>query len=133
MKTGFLELRPIFVRKENRTRGHVFAAMLALKVVREGERGLKDAFGTTEQSAEALTLDDALSALSRLCFQRQELGGQEVLHLPRPDARHLASDLAVRASKTQEDTCHGLGFLSIREIFRIAAGEGKFAKPDFET
>ncbi len=90
MKTGFLELRPIFVRKESRTRGHVFAAMLALKVVREGERGLKDAFGTTEQSAEALTLDDALSALSRLCFQRQEIGGQEVLHLPRPDARQAA-------------------------------------------
>ncbi len=90
MKTGFLELRPIFVRKESRTRGHVFAARLALKVVREGERGLKEAFGTTEQSAEALTFDDALSALSRLCFQRQDLGGQEVLHLPRPDAHQAA-------------------------------------------
>jgi transposase len=108
MKTGFLELRPIFVRKESRTRGHVFAAMLALKVVREGERGLKEAFGTTEQSAEALTLDDALSALSRLCFQRQELGGQEVLHLPRPDARQtaifaawgIASPTTTRPAKT---------------------------------
>ncbi len=50
LKTGLLELRLIFVRKENRTRGHVFAAMLALKVTREGERGLKEAFGTTEQS-----------------------------------------------------------------------------------
>ena len=87
MKTGFLELRPIFVRKESSTRGHVFAAMLALKVVRAGERGLKGAFGTTEQSAEARTLDEALSALSHLCFQRQEISGQEVLHLPRPDAR----------------------------------------------
>jgi len=90
MKTGLLELRPIFVRKESRTRGHVFAAMLALKVAREGARGLKDVFGTTEQSAAALTLDDALSALSRLCFQRQELGGQEVLQLARPDARQSA-------------------------------------------
>ncbi len=85
-----MELRPIFVRKESRTRGHVFAAMLALKVVREGERGLKEACGTTEQSAEALTLNDALGALSRLCFQRQEIGGQEVLHLARPDARQAA-------------------------------------------
>jgi len=90
MKTGFLELRPIFVRKKSRTRGHVFAAMLALKVVREGERGLKEACGTTEQSAEALTLNDALGALSRLCFQRQEIGGQEVLQLARPDARQAA-------------------------------------------
>ncbi len=87
MKTGLLELRPIFVRKESRTRGHVFAAMLALKVAREGERGLKEAFGTTEQSAQALTLQDALGALSRLCFQRHAIGGQEVLQLARPDAR----------------------------------------------
>jgi len=42
MKTGLLERRPIFVRKERRTRGHVFAAMLAL-----GEQSLKEAFGTT--------------------------------------------------------------------------------------
>jgi len=89
MKTGLLELRPIFVRKESRTRGHVFAAMLALKVAREGERGLKEAFGTTEQSAQALTLQDALGTLSRWCFQRQEIGGQEVLQLARPDARQI--------------------------------------------
>ncbi len=56
-------------------------------MAREGERGLKEAFGTTEQNAQALTLDDALGALSRLCFQRQEIGGQEVLQLARPDAR----------------------------------------------
>jgi hypothetical protein len=40
MKTGLLEIRPVFVRKESRTRGHVFCSMLALKLQREVERRL---------------------------------------------------------------------------------------------
>lgn len=90
MKTSLLEMRPIFVRKATHTCGHVFAAMLALKVAREGERGLKAALGTTEHSAQALTLKDALSALSRLCFQRHAVAGQEFLQVPRPDQRQTA-------------------------------------------
>jgi len=38
MKTGLLELRPIFVRKATRTRGHVLVTMLALKLARALER-----------------------------------------------------------------------------------------------
>jgi transposase len=90
MKTGLLETRPIFVRKETRTRGHVFAAMLALKVVREMDGCLKKALGTTQESAQALTLDDALGALSRFCFQRHEIAGHVFLQLPRPDPRQEA-------------------------------------------
>ena len=33
IKTGFLEVRPIFVRKESRTRGHLFVTMLAYMLV----------------------------------------------------------------------------------------------------
>ena len=33
LKTGFLDIRPIFVRTEEHVRGHVFLCMLALKVV----------------------------------------------------------------------------------------------------
>jgi hypothetical protein len=90
MKTSLLEMRPIFVRKEARTRGHVFAAMLALKVARAGDRRLKEAFGPTDHSAQALTLADALRALSRLCFQPYTIAGREVLQLSRPDSRQLA-------------------------------------------
>ena len=32
MKTGFLEMRPIFVRKSQRTRAHVFVIMLAYMI-----------------------------------------------------------------------------------------------------
>jgi hypothetical protein len=96
MKTGLLEMRPIFVRKEARTRGHVFAAMLALKIARAGDRRLKEAFGPTEHSAQALTLADALRALSRLCFQRYTIAGREVLRLARPDSRQQAIFAALR-------------------------------------
>ena len=41
LKTGFLEVRPIFVRKEAHIRGHVFACMLALKIVHYMEETLK--------------------------------------------------------------------------------------------
>ncbi len=38
MKTGQLELRPIFLRKAERTKGHALVTMLALKLVRELDR-----------------------------------------------------------------------------------------------
>jgi len=38
LKTGLLELRPIFLRKVGRTRGHALVAMLALKLTRALER-----------------------------------------------------------------------------------------------
>ena len=41
LKTGLLEIRPLFVRKANRTRGHALVCMLALKLTRELERRLK--------------------------------------------------------------------------------------------
>ena len=44
LKTGLLEVRPIFVRKESRTRGHVLCSMLALKLSRELERRIQAAF-----------------------------------------------------------------------------------------
>jgi len=76
--------------------------MLALQVAREGERGLKAAFGTTERSVQALTLKGALNALSRLCFQRHEVTGQEFLQVPRPDQRQTAifSALGVKPPAT---------------------------------
>jgi len=39
-----------------------------LKVTREMERRLRAAFGTTETRTDAITLPDALRALTRLCL-----------------------------------------------------------------
>ena len=88
LKTGLLEVRPVFVRKESRTRGHVFSCMLALKIGREIERRLHAAFGTTDTNSHAVTLPDALASLSRLCLLHYEVDEKTtVTRLPKPDAR----------------------------------------------
>ena len=91
LKTGLLEVRPVWVRKESRTRGHVFCCLLALKVSREMERRLRAALGTTETHADAITLPDALLALTRLCLLHYRVDQKTmVTKLPQPDARQQA-------------------------------------------
>lgn len=91
MKTGLLEVRPVFVRKESRTRGHVFCCMLALKLSRELERRLHAAFGTTDADPHAVTPSDAMAALSRLCLLEYRLDAETtVTRLPKPDPRQQA-------------------------------------------
>jgi transposase len=102
MKTGLLEVRPVFVRKESRTRGHVFGCMLALKIVREMERRLQAAFGTTDDDPHAITVEDAMTALSRLCLQSYEIDENTmVIRFPRPDARQAEILKALGASLPQ--------------------------------
>ena len=90
MKTGLLEVRPIFVRKAPRTRAHVLVTMLAVKVVREMRRALVAAFGTTDDDKMAVTVEDALVALARLCLLTYHVQGTAVTRLPTPDERQEA-------------------------------------------
>lgn len=86
VKTTFLDIRPIFLRKAERTKAHVFVAMLALKITRQLEAGLRQSFGTTGDDATAVTPDDALVALGRLTYlYTTDRNGQRHVHLPRPD------------------------------------------------
>jgi hypothetical protein len=88
MKTGLLEIRPVFVRKESRTRGHVFCSMLALKLQREVERRLAAVFGTTDADRYAVTIPDALASLSRLTLLHYKVDDKiAVTKLPKPDAQ----------------------------------------------
>jgi transposase len=88
MKTGLLEVRPIFVRKESRTRGHVFVCLLALKLSRELQRRLAAAFGTTQDEPHGVTVPDAVAALNRLCLLTYPFDDtHSVTRLPRPDAQ----------------------------------------------
>jgi transposase len=88
LKTGLLEVRPVWVRKARRTRGHVFCCLLALKVSRELERRLQATFATTDTRAEALTLPDVLRSLARLCLLHYRVDEKTtVTKLPQPDAR----------------------------------------------
>jgi len=88
MKTGLLEVRPVWVRKESRTRGHVFCCMLALKLSREMERRLQAKFATTDTDPHTTTLPDAVAALCRLCLLEYHVDEKTtVTRLPKPDAR----------------------------------------------
>jgi hypothetical protein len=81
MHKSFPEIRPIFLRKAERTKAHV----LALKITRHFEACLRPVFGTTDASACPMTPDDALVALGRLTYLHQSgAKGMRTL-LPRPD------------------------------------------------
>lgn len=54
LKTGLLEIRPVFLRKANRTRGHALVSLLALKMARELDRRVAPL---------GLTVDDAVERL----------------------------------------------------------------------
>ncbi len=54
LKTGLLEIRPVFVRREDRTRGHAVVSLLALKLARALDRRMAPL---------GLTVDDAVERL----------------------------------------------------------------------
>lgn len=88
LKTGLLEVRPIFVRKDARTRGHVFVCMLALKLSRVLKQRLAATYGTTKAAPHGVTLQDALDALHRLCLLTYPLDdSHSITRLPSPDAQ----------------------------------------------
>lgn len=73
LKTGLLELRPIFLRKEGRTRGHALVCLLALKLARELDRRLAPL---------GLTVEDGLERLKAVRLVRLGNGEVELWRLP---------------------------------------------------
>jgi len=68
LKTGLLEIRPVFLRKANRTRGHALVSLLALKLSRALERRVAPL---------GLTVEDALERLQGVhlvCLGEREHG-----------------------------------------------------------
>ena len=75
-KTGHLELRPIFVRKDARTRGHVFVVMLAYLL----RLKLKAAWHDFD-----ITVEEGIKQLSTFCAIENEIPGQDVfITVPEP-------------------------------------------------
>jgi transposase len=106
LKTGLLEVRPIFVRKESRTRGHVFVCLLALKLSRELQRRLAAAFGTTQDEPHGVTVSDALAALNRLCLLTYPFDEtHSVTRLPRPDAQQTRILQALQVPLPHREQC----------------------------
>lgn len=76
-KTDFLEIRPIFVRSETSTRGHLVVIMLAHMILRELRAAWKDIDGTVEE---------LLGKLNLLCMNNVKLpDGPLASYIPIPD------------------------------------------------
>ncbi len=90
MKTGLLEVRPVYVRKATHTRAHVLVVMLAYLIVRELERAW---------SGLDLTVEEGLDHLKKLsAVEVGKKGGASALRIPKPGTRSskLLSTLKVK-------------------------------------
>lgn len=89
MKTECLEVRPVYVRNEKRTRGHVFLTMLAYKIVREIEHCTPD----RKNSPVSETID----LLTQIMLVGLTDGDNDLYRIPTPDAEttHLLEQLRV--------------------------------------
>ena len=90
-KTSHLEVRPVYVRKESRTRGHVFVVMLAYQIVRELAECWRD-FN--------LTVAEGVSELNSLCMTEVTIRDETTINqipAPRPSVRRLlkAADVVI--------------------------------------
>ena len=82
-KTIELEARPIYVRKESRTRGHLFVVMLAYLLVQE----LAKCWNQIDA-----TVEEGLHELATLCTTQVTVKGSPMLHnipAPRPSVARL--------------------------------------------
>jgi hypothetical protein len=78
MKTAHLELRPVYLRKEKRTKGHALVVMLAYLVRRELERCWANL---------DLTVEEGLDELGALCSQTVTFGAARCQSIPTPGDR----------------------------------------------
>jgi transposase len=96
-KTGLLEARPVYVRLETRTRGHLLVVMLAYLIVQELAKCWRDV---------ELTVEEGLEELKSLCTTRVLVKGQAVLHNvpePRESVQRLLDAAGVTLPKTIAD------------------------------
>src|SRR3989304_4109992 len=90
-KTVNLEVRPVYVRKEESTRGHVFVVMLAYMIIRR----LRNAWAGFD-----LTVEGGLEQLATICSMEVKVKGLKAncLKIPRPreQSRKLLEALKVK-------------------------------------
>lgn len=93
MKTGLLETRPIFVRKEKRTRGHVLVVSLAYRIAHELRKLWTDIDITVEEGIKELTGIDC-----------REIKVGEINVNQIPTANDLGQELLKKAKITLPET-----------------------------
>ena len=92
-KTVHLEIRPVYLRKEERTRGHAVVVMLAYMVVKTLSRAWQDW---------DITVEEAIAELSQLCMTAVRIKTTKRLYqVPRP--RPFLASLLAAANITLPD------------------------------
>lgn len=93
MKQSHLELRPIYLRRQDHTRGHVFVVMLAYLLQRQLQRAWKDIDRTVQEG---------LDLLSTLTTTILSIGGQEATKIPQPNAvcRELLTQIGAKVPQS---------------------------------
>ena len=76
MKTAHLEMRPVFVHKEQSTRGHAFVVMLALLLQRELEKCWRHL---------DVTVEEGIDELAAIHMQQLHLGSTPINNIPSPN------------------------------------------------
>ncbi len=92
-KTAHLEARPFYVRKESRTRGHVFVVMLAYMIVAELARCWQ---------ALDLTVEEGIQELATLCMTEVTIAGRPRINevpTPRASIKRLLQAAGIRLPK----------------------------------
>ena len=92
-KTGHLELRPVHVRTEASTRGHVFVVMMAYMVRRRLAKAWQDI---------DMTVEEGLAALNTLCCMEMKAPKHESTHsIPKPSnvVKELLDALEIKMPK----------------------------------
>jgi transposase len=74
LKTGLEQVRPIFLRKEKRTRAHVFICMLAYKLIHRMKSELADQM--------PLTLKESIKTMDQIHYTTYTYGEQKLKLLP---------------------------------------------------
>jgi len=75
-KTGYLEVRPIYVRKKERTYAHLFIVMLAYKI----ERHLREAWRDLN-----LTVEEGIRTLAGITSMVITIGEDKIVRVPQPN------------------------------------------------
>jgi hypothetical protein len=93
-KTAHLELRPVYLRLEQRTRAHALVVMLAYSIIQR----LCECWKTID-----ITVEEALRELASLCLHNVAVNNSSLLHTI-PSPRHDIADLLTAANITLPKT-----------------------------
>jgi hypothetical protein len=76
MKSAHLEMRPVYVRKEESTKGHAFVVMLALLIQRELERCWAEL---------DMTVEEGIGELGSIHMEEFHIGSTAIQNIPTPN------------------------------------------------